>query len=341
MQHLYKMTDHMGMLQFAVYTVPNLDSGYTLDDNVRALIACSWLIERKFTKKMQTLIHIYLAFMKRCQRKDGSFVNYIGYTDKLPTGQNNLEDLEDSQSRAMWGLSEVMNNKMLSAKVRDQAQKMYLLSLEKGSKLTHLRAKAYAIKSFALSYQIMPERRQDLLDYMKTYSDSLIDGLKQNSYKSWYWFEKDLNYNNALLSESLLISGKCLDNSEYTSKGLQALEFLIGKTFSPDMYMPIGHSHWYTNNGKRSQYDQQPEDPTSMILALSCAYDYTHNDEYKNLARKCFSWFLGNNSLDKPLYDEKSGGCCDGLHPDRVNLNQGAESLVSYLMSNYTVSELH
>lgn len=106
------------------------------------------------------------------------------------------------------------------------------------------------------------------------------------------------------------------------------------------MYMPIGQSHWYRNNLKRSQFDQQPEDPAAMIQGLNCAFAFTRDEKYKNLARKCFSWFLGNNSLNKFMYDEKTGGCHDGLHPDRVNLNQGAESLVSYLMSSITITKL-
>ncbi len=341
LRHLYKMTDRVGLFQFAIYAVPNKDLGYTLDDNARALIACSWLIKQKYNKKISALINIYLAFIKKCQRQDGSFTNYIGFNNNLPTDQNNREDLSDTQSRTMWALSEVMNNQVLSVGTRNQAKKMYLLSLEKGSKLIHLRAQAFAIKSFALALNVLPDHQKILLSYMKKYADSLIEALKKNSFKSWFWFEKDLNYSNALLSESLPIAGTHLKDSIYTNKGMQSLDFLIKKTFTPDMYMPIGHSHWYKNKAKRSQYDQQPEDPAAMILALSYAYEITHNEEYKNLAKKCFSWFLGNNSLNKPLYDEKTGGCYDGLHPDRVNLNQGAESLVSYLMSSYIITKLN
>jgi len=340
LKHLYKMTDDFGLIQFSVFTNPDNDSGYTLDDNVRALIACSWFLKNKYNKKIQAMINIYFAFMKKCQQKDGSFINYIGFNDKLPTDQNSKEDLEDSQARAMWALGEIIDNKVLSLKLRNQAKNMFLLSFEKQSKFTHLRSKAFAIKSLVLVIDSMPEYRKEILENIKDYADSLIEMLKENSHKSWVWFEKDLNYNNALLSESLFLAGAVLKNPIYKNKGINTLNFLISKTFSSDMYMPIG-SGWYMNTKKRNQYDQQPEDPSAMILALSRAYKNTHNEEYKNLAKMCFSWFLGNNSLNKSLYDEKSGGCYDGLHPDRVNLNQGAESLVSYLMSNETVSLLN
>lgn len=340
-EHLYAMTDAVGLFQFAIFAAPNKDFGYTLDDNARALIICNWLVGQKNDPKLQALIHTYLIFMKRCQDKDGSFINYVGFGDAVPTEQNNEEDLEETHARAMWSLSEIISNNHIPLDQRNMAKEMFLLSLKKGAKLSHLRAKAFAIKAYSLAQKVLPQQRAILLEYIKTYADSLVEALKENSFKSWLWFEKDLNYNNGLLSESLLISGQTLKNSVYTDKGLQSLQFLIGKTFSPDMYMPIGHSHWYKNQETRSQYDQQPEDPASMILALSCAYAQTHSEEYKNLARKCFSWFLGNNSLNQSLYNEKTGGCYDGLHPDRVNLNQGAESLISYLMSNYTISHLH
>jgi glycosyltransferase involved in cell wall biosynthesis len=340
LHHLYKMTDDTGLFQFAILSVPNKDFGYALDDNVRALIACSWLIEKKYNKKILSMINIYFEFMQRCQKKDGTFINYIGFDDKLPTNQNNTEDLEDTWSRAMWALSEIMKNQTLPPDIKKHAKNMFLLSLDKKPKLTHLRSKAFTIKSFILAAEVLPQHRELLLGLVKEYGDSLVNVLKENSLKSWFWFEKDLNYNNALLSESLILAGEYLKNAMYTDKGIQSLNFLISKTFSADMYIPIG-SRWYKNNEKRNQYDQQPEDPASMILSLVCAYESTHNEEYKNLAKKCFSWFLGNNSLNKPLYDERSGGCYDGLHPDRVNLNQGAESLVSYLMSNYAVSQLH
>lgn len=340
LNHLHAMTDDFGLFQFASLSVPNKDFGYTLDDNARALIACSWLIKQEHTKELEALLRLYLAFVKKCQLKDGSFVNYIGFNDKRPTLQNSDEDLQDSQARALWALSEIISNQELAKDIRNQAETMFLLKLNQGTELTHLRAKAFAIKSLALVLPVFSEKNTEFLTYIKDYADALLTALINNSVKSWRWFESDLNYNNALLSEGLLIAGAITKNQEYTKQGFLSLEFLISKTFSKT-YMPIGHSEWYKNNQKRSSYDQQPEDPASMILALSRAYKLTGKKHYKKLANKCFSWFLGNNSLKKALYDYKNGGCYDGLHPDRVNLNQGAESLVSYLMSSFTISQLH
>lgn len=338
--HLVNMTDEFGLFQFATLSSPNKDFGYTLDDNARALIVCSWLIKKEHTEELEALLKLYLSFIKRCQLRNGSFVNYISFIDKSPTPQNNEEDIEDSQARALWALSEIMSNKTLNLEISNQAKKMFLLKLKQRRQLSHLRAKAFAIKAYALALPIVPEKKQYLLNKIGEYSDSLLHALTDNSIKSWRWFESDLNYNNALLSESLLIAGKVLKNDNYTNQGILTLKFLISKTFS-STYMPIGHANWYKNNRQRSNYDQQPEDPASMILALSRAYRTTHEEEYRKLANKCFSWFLGNNSLKKPLYNYNTGGCYDGLHPDRVNLNQGAESLVSYLMASIRISNLN
>lgn len=339
LHHLAEMTDDFGLFQFAHFTVPNKESGYTLDDNARALVTCSLIIERKYSKKAYKLLTVYLSFIRKCLQYDNSFINYIGF-DKSPTDQNNHEDLEESQARAMWALAVVMNNATLTKKVKNEAKLIFLSGLGNGLKLQHLRGKAFYIKAFVLALKVLPDHQKILSDYINEYVDSLVAAAKTNSHKEWVWFEKDLNYNNAVLSESLLIAGIQMKNRAHLELGIRTLYFLTSKTFTTNMYMPIGHSHWYTNKEKRSQYDQQPEDPASMISALSYAYKITHDEVYRDLAKKCFSWFLGNNTLGKPLYDEKTGGCFDGLHPDRVNLNQGAESLVSYLISNLIVSSL-
>ena len=106
------------------------------------------------------------------------------------------------------------------------------------------------------------------------------------------------------------------------------------------MYVRIGHTTWYGQCQARAYFDQQPEDPAATILALATAYRTTGQQRYKELAFTCFSWFLGNNMVKKPLYNYETGSCYDGLHPDRVNLNQGAESLVSYLLSRIAIEWL-
>lgn len=340
-RYLRKMTDDFGLFQFAILSTPNKDFGYTLDDNARALIVCSQLtLQRHRPKGLKLLISIYINFIEMCQQPDGTFQNYISYINKKPTSQNIKEDLSDAQARAMWALSEIMANTLLPAKTRNKARKIFLRALVHMNNQKHLRPRAFIVKSLVTALKTNPTCSKKILELIEDITASMVLSLKANSNESWHWFEDHLGYNNALLPESLIMAGSLLKNEEYIHLGISSLQFLIDQTFSTNMYLPIGHSQWYKQNESRSHFDQQPEDPASMILALTTAYKITSIESYKNLANKCFSWFLGNNSLHLSLYNYETGGCYDGLHPDRVNLNQGAESLVSYLLSRLAITEI-
>ena len=340
LRYLKKLTDNFGLLQFAKLDDPNPEFGYTLDDNARALIVCLQL--RKLTTPppgLDRLITIYFKFLTACQASDGQFINYLDL-DHKPTPQNTSEDLSESFSRALWSLAFVINDDSLSRATRQKAKRIFLHALPHIQSFPHLRAQAFVIKALASALPQLPDQRRQLRQTIKRYASSLAQELKNQSSHSWHWFEEHLGYNNALLSESLLVAGRELKDQRYTQLGLSSLQFLIDKTFRTNMYLPIGNSSWYKRERKRSQFDQQPEDPASMVLALTTAYEITAEEGYKNLARKCFSWFLGNNSLRQSLYDYHTGACYDGLQPDRVNLNQGAESVISYLLARLAVTKL-
>lgn len=338
--HLTNMTDDFGLFQFADHATPDKKHGYTLDDNARAMIVCSWILKTTKSPQVLSLLSVYLAFIKTCQLGDGTFINYIAHKDKKATTQNVHEDIEDSHARAQWALAEILSNNQLPDRIRNTAKDIFLKYLNSHTPLTHMRAKAFMIKAFGLALPHIRKDQFDLKSAMQDYATSLEQELLKNSIKSWRWFEDKLNYNNAILPESLLIAGKTLHNKKYFNGGILTLNFLIEKTFSQNMYLPIGHANWYKNNEERSSFDQQPEDPASTILALYTALTYTKDKEYAKKILICFSWFLGNNSLGKSLYDYATGGCHDGLHPDRVNQNQGAESLVSFLMARMVTSRI-
>lgn len=331
--HLKKMTDEFGMFQFAQGKEPDKQFGYTLDDNARALIVSNQLHLPKY-------IALYLNFIEACQQPDGTFINYLSHGKRKQTPQNESEDLSDAHARAMWALSVVIVNKQLPRNIRSKAEKMFMMSIPHIQLHPHLRAKAFTIKALAITLDAFPTEKENLVSLISKMAESLAVSLKENTNDSWHWFEEHLGYNNAVLSESLLIAGAVLNSEELSRLGTSSLQFLISETFSTNMYAPIGHSNWYKRNEKRSYFDQQPEDPCSMILALTTAFKLTGYESYKNLAIKCFSWFIGNNSLHQSVYDFQTGGCYDGLHPDRVNLNQGAESLISYLLSRLAITQL-
>lgn len=336
LKHLEKMTDEFGLFQFAKYNTPDTRFGYTLDDNARALIMVSSLTSKNPT--IEKLVSTYVCFIKKCQQLNGTFINYLDYAKKT-TKQNDEEGLEDASARAMWALAVVLSNQHAQKSLRSEARKMFMKAFPTTLKFKHLRAKATLIKAFAIAAASLPH--MELTEAIYTNANLLISELAKNSIKNWQWFETQLRYNNGILPESLFIAWRSTGKKLYLEKGKQSLSFLIKKTFSENRYIPIGHSHWYKKGAKRSHFDQQPEDPASTILALATAYEITHDEKYRNLINICFSWFLGNNSLEVPLYNYQTGGCYDGLHPDRVNLNQGAESLVSYLLSRLAIARLN
>jgi hypothetical protein len=330
LSHLEKMTDEFGLFQFANLTEPNKQYGYTLDDNARAMVVACWL--------HHTSLLIYINFIKKCQLKNGELRNYINHEDKEHTKQNEAEDLEDATARAMWALSEVMANKVIHQDLRSLAKSIFNQALPHTQKFHHIRSLAFMIKAFA-NQEKSENNNPIYVNSISLMANKLIAMLTKHTHKSWVWFDSYLGYNNAVVPEALILAGSVTANSLFTKKGLQSLSFLIKKTFSDNHYLPIGHSSWYERDEKRSTFDQQPEDPASMISALDTAHIITGDKSYRNLKSVCFSWFLGNNSLQLPLYNHRDGGCFDGLHPDRVNLNQGAESQVSYLLSRLTMEK--
>jgi hypothetical protein len=333
------MTDDFGLFQFATIDKPNKKFGYTLDDNARALVVCSWLLGSK-DKSILPLMAIYLNLIKSCQRDDGTFINYLDYDHKQATDQNLNEDLEDATSRAMWALSEVIANKLVPNNLRQLSLKLFSNALPHIKNFSHLRSTAMIIKALVNAEPHMPQFSKDFQQQIHAYAELLTNAFTKNRHKSWLWFDAYLGYNNAVVSEAMMIAGEYTQQSQYSSIGFSSLNFLIDKTFSSNRYLPIGQSEWYVNQEKRSEFDQQPEEPASMILALRTAFQITHEKKYSQLAKVCFSWFLGNNSLNQSLYNYNTGGCFDGLHRDRVNQNQGAESLVSYLLSRLAITQM-
>lgn len=334
LSHLFKMTDNFGLLQFARLESPNPAFGYTLDDNSRALIVASLLGKPRLSK-------IYLGFIKACQRSDGSFVNYLSFPGRRPTRQNKSEDLTDAHARALWALSEFFTNKNNSQTQRNLARKIFTKSWNVINETGHLRAKATLIKALLLALPEFPEYQAQMHRQLDAYISDLTQAFAKNSSLDWLWFEPALTYNNAVIPESLFLAARARNDSALLALAVKSLDFLISSTFTPDYYQPVGNKGWYYQGKDKSLYDQQPEDPASMILALNSAYRTTKNETYRNLALVCFSWFLGNNSLQKPICDFTTGGCYDGLTSTGVNLNQGAESLVSYLLGVWVVTNFN
>jgi glycosyltransferase involved in cell wall biosynthesis len=331
LRHLKKLTNDFGIIQFALLTEPNLDSGYTLDDNARAMRFSVLFYQQKKSQSTLRLIKIYLNFLAFVQQEDGVFVNYVTAERILSNSQNNLENLEDANGRALYALAITANAHFLPTEVKKQARSMYEKSIGNGKNFISPRSIALYIKSLAvfLNEEPNPEYLQSLI----TACDLLVNHYRTNSALDWEWFEQILSYSNGAIPEALIISSKITGNQEYFSIGKKALDFLISHTFEDGMYIPIGQDGWFKRGGHRHKFDQQPEDVATTLTALKSMYEVSQDIFYRKCAYRTFDWFLGGNVLGRIMYDQTSGGCYDGLRENEINLNQGAESTLSYLLS--------
>jgi hypothetical protein len=166
-------------------------------------------------------------------------------------------------------------------------------------------------------------------------ANRLLDIYERSHSETWQWFEKSLSYSNARLSQALLIAGWRSDNKRMIKVGCESLQWLVAEQHRGDdkIFVPIGSRGFFAEGGEKARFDQQPVEACATISACLQAYRLTNEVCWLEEARCAFRWFLGENDLQVPLYDATTGGCRDGLHPDRVNENQGAESTLSFLMA--------
>jgi glycosyltransferase involved in cell wall biosynthesis len=337
--YLRKLTKKHGIIQFAKYDIPAHESGYTLDDNARALIATGWALENGYSEKfIQPLLLKYFRFLKISQDKSGNFTNYYD-VNLEKTSQNKDENPEEHFGRAMWALAETIVNKKTSTKTKNQGKKLWKKSYDNMDTLSHLRPKAFLIKAACILHQT--NKDEDLKVLINEFATFLVSRYHEEKRKNWHWFEDKLAYNNAILPESLALAYKATGNEEYLKIAKKTFSFLINKTFMGEVYVPIGQKNWYKRGKKRSYYDQQPEATASSVLALLSMYEVTNQEKYLHRAKNAFSWFLGNNLNGIPLCNFRTGGIYDGLHEQGVNKNQGAESLLGYLLARIKINNYY
>lgn len=332
LSHLRKLTDEFGCIQFSKMTTPDKSSGYTVDDNSRALMTAVKYHNLFASKKSLKLAKIYLDFLECTQKKDGHFIN---------NNRNDEESLnphsEDALGRAVWSLGYTIyksNNK----EILEKAEKIFLNSYELITGIENLRAKSYAI--LGLYYYNKKNPNEKNLFRITMLANSLLDSYYGESSKDWEWFEKNITYANAKLSEALFLAYDATKNKEYLTVAQKTLSFLTRLTFINGKLYPIGQNGWCTKNGKRAFFDQQPIDAACMVQAYATAYEITKRKSYHHKAVLAFNWFLGKNHLNQMIYDDMTGGCYDGLGINSINLNRGAESTISYLLARLSVEEI-
>ena len=331
LNHLRHLTDETGILQHSVFTVPNYAEGYCTDDNARALLVCVLLEEDRQDATFDVLLLAsrYLGFLGYAfDGLSGRFRNFLKYDRRWQEGESS----EDCHGRALWALGTVLGRSGDEG-LRGVAGKLFEASLPATLEMTNPRAWAFTILG--------------IHEYLKAFfgdraaqntgavlAERLRDLHRRNHSSDWPWFESTLTYNNATLSHALLQASQWLSRPELAEAALDSLAWLTSVQRAPEgHFVPVGSPGWYPRGGPRARFDQQPLEAQATLSACLEAHRLTGEGKWRREAERCFEWFLGRNDLKAPLYNPTTGGCRDGLHPERVNQNQGAESTLSFLLS--------
>jgi glycosyltransferase involved in cell wall biosynthesis len=330
LDHLRRMTDETGILQHAIFTVPNYREGYCADDNARALLV-SALIEALGIKESFDLASRYLAFLWYAfNAKSGRFRNFMDYQ------RNWREDCgsDDSHGRALWALGTVLGNAN-SPSLHHMAGWLFERALPAIRETTSPRAWAFALLGIhEYLRRFAGDRRASLV--REELAGRLLALYQSHRTDEWRWFEPGLSYCNAALPHALLMCGRWIPNKAMAEAGLESLRWLADLQRSDaggGHFVPIGSNGFYERGGERARFDQQPVEAQSTVSACLEAYRVTGDERWNKEARRAFDWFIGRNDLNLPVYDPTTGGCRDGLHPDRPNENQGAESTLAFLQA--------
>jgi glycosyltransferase involved in cell wall biosynthesis len=335
--HLKKMTSNIGMVQFCKISEPDLTSGYTLDDNARAMIVMCNHFELTGNENSLSYIALYLRFIQRCQLEDGRFTNYIDQHNQVEP-RNEFENLEDSNGRGLWALGTLLSLKeLLPQTFFNQALHCFNSGINVFANNHSPRALAFAIKGLYKANAAIPQ--PEYKDLITIFADKIASHYQHNSSEQWHWFEHQLTYANSVLPEAMLISALVTENKVHQEIALKSMEFLSAKMFVDGQFKIISNKGWHQKDSIPYQFGEQPIEACYMMQALDLFYHSFEDDKYKTQLKIAFDWYLGKNHLNHIIHNPVTGGCYDGLEKGNVNLNQGAESTVCYLMSRLLIEK--
>lgn len=330
LDYIKRLTDDTGIVQHAKYGIPNLKEGYCMDDNSRALIMILMTYDQYESKEALDLLPIYLSFIQYMQCENGNFRNFLSfkreYLDEVGT--------DDSYGRTLWALGFMICNSPNNS-YKEFARELFFNSLQHLDKLEHLRGHANSIIGLAHYLKSYPD--EIIQHKLELLANKLVAAYQNHRTDEWHWFEEKMTYDNAILPLALLKSYEITNKEIYKEVGLESLTFLDGETLHHGYYNPIGNDGWFYKNQDKAVFDQQAIETMAAVMMYYQAFETTKNVMYIEKMFKTYLWFLGENALRVPLYDHETKGCCDGLTPQGLNRNQGAESTLAYFISHLTV----
>jgi len=334
--HFLSMCDDTGLFQHAVHSVPDRSHGYCVDDNARALLLACALNAPGEQPLADVLTARFAAFVQHAWNPDTRrFRNFMGFNRSWLEDQGS----EDSHGRTLWALGEC-TQRDASPSRRRWATNLFAQALPTAKTFRSPRASAFTLLGLDAYCAAVPDDRH-AREIRHILADRLMSGLDQVETPGWLWFEEGLAYDNARLPQALIVTGMATRTPGYLEAGLRSLRWLMAlQMTSTGHFRPVGTAGFGELRMPPRAFDQQPVEATATIAACLTAWRADDDAEWKTMATKVFSWFLGNNDLSVALVDPETGSCRDGLHPDRANENRGGESVVCYLLGLAEIRQL-
>ncbi len=331
LKHIKRLTSSTGIIQHATYNVPNLKTGYCIDDNSRALLMTLMAWDQLKDEESLDLIPTYLSFINYMQNDDGTFRNLLSYNNEYLDESGT----EDSFGRTIWALGYLIQRPPNPGYFQISLD-MFAKAIPNFIKLTGIRSISYTIIGL---YHFLKRNPSDekMMMLLKVLTDKIIDSIDANRDKNWIWFENKLTYSNGIIPLALFYSYKLMKDKKILIIAKEVLSFLENIKFKNDYLNIIGNNGWFEKGKDPAHFAQQPINACAMVLAFDQAYKTTKNIEYLKKMYTSYLWFLGENDLGIPLYNFDTKGCSDGLESFGINKNQGAESTISYLIAHLKV----
>ncbi|MEI6133923.1 MAG: hypothetical protein WCP72_03030, partial [Desulfomonile sp.] len=334
LDHLMALSDDVGLLQHASFGIPDRDHGYSADDVGRGLAALMTFYNQQKEEQVLPIIRTYISFLNHSQTETGHFHNFMSYDRRFLDEQGSDETL----GRVVWGLGTVVRWGP-KEQIRALAQNMMAKAAPRMLEFDAPRAKSDAIIGMyhLLQKFVGASQFKRLLIQL---ADDLVGLYKENHSQDWMWFEEVITYGNAKIPEALLRAYQVTQNKEYLDVALESLDFLTKEQWNGVYFELVGNEGWYPKGGERALFGQQPVDAAYLVEAYVAASEVTNMIKFLELARLAFDWFLGRNRLNTALYDFADGSVADGIDSSGISANQGAESVVCYLLAVLGLSEL-
>ncbi len=326
LDHLFRMSDHTGIFQHAIYNVPNYHEAYCTDDNARAFIfTVHHQALHGAEAALDRLASSYLAFLWHAfDSNTRRFRNFMSHERRWLETKGS----EDSHARALWAVGTALGRSDNEGH-RNLSALLFQRGLEPVKYFSSPRAWAFtlvAIHEYLRAFsgdRVVAQMRETLVA-------RLLALFHANATPDWRWFERIATYDNAKLCHALILSGQ----EEAMEIGIDSLRWLLAaQTGESGQFSPIGCHGFWPHGEKKARFDQQPVETQAMVSACLAAFKETDDPAWLDEAKRCFEWFLGRNDLGLALYDPSTGGCRDALLQDHLNQNQGAESTLAFHLS--------